>query len=386
VGGLLKASDGILYGVTSSGGISNAGTIYHINQDGSSYAVMRSLGLGSPDAAFPYAGLAEGPDGALYGIARNGGYYGSGAIYRIERDGSAYSVVHHFGSGGNDGLLSLSGLILARDGAFYGTTSFGGLTGLGTVFRFGLISNHNPAFNAIIPDLTNRYGSSLSYSFDADTFLDPDLGQTLTYSASVLPPGITLDGPSRTFGGTPTNIGTYTITVTATDNGTPAMSTNTTFQISVLPAPLIVRADNQSLPYGQVNPPLTGTLVGVTNNDNITASFETTATPSSPPGDYAITPVLSDPDNRLGNYQLTINEGTLLVGGVTLRVSLSSGLLTFCWPSNASNFVLEYADNLNPPIAWHAAAGSLSTNGAGVCQAVTPDLSVPARFYHLRLY
>src|SRR4029079_2405501 len=54
-------------------------------------------------------------------------------------------------------------------------------------------------------------------------------------------------------------------------------------------------------------------LIGVQNNDNITiASISTTATQSSPAGAYPITGNLSDPNNRLGNYQVNYT-GTLTV-------------------------------------------------------------------------
>ena len=73
----------------------------------------------------------------------------------------------------------------------------------------------------VVGSLTNQAltdADSLSYQFPSDTFADEDLihGDVLTYSASGLPSGITLDSNSRTFSGT-AGVGSYNVTVTATD-------------------------------------------------------------------------------------------------------------------------------------------------------------------------
>ena len=82
------------------------------------------------------------------------------------------------------------------------------------------VTNVNDA-PTVVGSLTNQAltdADSLSYQFPSDTFADADLihGDVLTYSASGLPSGITLDSNSRTFSGT-AGIGSYNVTVTATD-------------------------------------------------------------------------------------------------------------------------------------------------------------------------
>jgi len=94
----------------------------------------------------------------------------------------------------------------------------------------------------------------------------------------------------------------------------------------VQPAPLAVQADDKSRLYGTENPPLTGTIAGIQNGDNITAEYSTTATQNSDVGNYPITPALRDPNNRLGNYQLTVRNGTL-------TISLLPGVLDPSQPS-----------------------------------------------------
>jgi hypothetical protein len=103
-------------------------------------------------------------------------------------------------------------------------------------------------------------------------------------------------------------LGNYTVTV---NNGT----------LTITPAPLTAAADNQSREYGLANPALTGSLLGVRNGDNITASFSTAATAASPVGTYPIVPALADPDSKLGNYTVVILNGTLTVTPAPLSVT-----------------------------------------------------------------
>ncbi len=83
--------------------------------------------------------------------------------------------------------------------------------------------------------------------------------------------------------------------------------------LTVTSAPLTVTTDNKARAHGAANPPLTGTVAGVVNNDNITVTRSTTAIVTSPLGAYPITPAISDPGSKLGNYNLTSSGGTLTV-------------------------------------------------------------------------
>jgi uncharacterized repeat protein (TIGR03803 family) len=88
----------------------------------------------------PEGQLLKGPDGAFYGTAGDtaatGGNYGSvaygrGTIFRINTNG-VFTTLHRFD--GTNGAFPRSGLVIGRNGNFYGTTAGGGSNGLGTVF------------------------------------------------------------------------------------------------------------------------------------------------------------------------------------------------------------------------------------------------------------
>src|SRR5207244_313263 len=83
--------------------------------------------------------------------------------------------------------------------------------------------------------------------------------------------------------------------------------------LTITPYALTVVADSFSRAYGQVNPAFTGTMAGVQNGDNITATFSTSATIGSPVGIYLIIASLSDPDSKLTNYTVFVTNGNLSI-------------------------------------------------------------------------
>jgi len=153
--------------------------------------------------------------------------------------------------------------------------------------------------------------------------------QTRTYGSANQPLTTSIVGlvngeTSAVIGGTPelataavasSPVGTYPITlargeITAT-NYAVSFAAGT---LTVAPAPLTVTADNAARVYGAPDPPFTGTVAGVVNDDALSATFQTTARASSPVGTYPIAATIADPDGRLGNYAVSNTTGTLTIG------------------------------------------------------------------------
>jgi uncharacterized repeat protein (TIGR03803 family) len=78
--------------------------------------------------------LVQGKDGNLYGTTTYGGSSNDGTIFKMT-PGGTLTTIHTFTGVGTDGAIPLCGLALGVDGNFYGTTNQGGTGDYGTVFK-----------------------------------------------------------------------------------------------------------------------------------------------------------------------------------------------------------------------------------------------------------
>jgi uncharacterized repeat protein (TIGR03803 family) len=127
---------GILYGVTTEGGLYGQGTIFGINPKTKTETILYNFRGGS-NGGTPVGGLASDGKGNLYGTASAGGSAngtaGNGVVFMINFKSLQYTLLHTFA--GPDGSQPLAGLITDGKGNFYGTTYAGGAKGYGTVFE-----------------------------------------------------------------------------------------------------------------------------------------------------------------------------------------------------------------------------------------------------------
>src|ERR1044071_5684618 len=89
---LVRGSDGRFYGTTAFGGDKGLGSVFKLNGDGTSYALVHSFAETDDGGLRPVAGLVEGTDGALYGTASEGGRGNRGTIFKMNKDGSGFAV------------------------------------------------------------------------------------------------------------------------------------------------------------------------------------------------------------------------------------------------------------------------------------------------------
>ncbi len=136
--GLIQGRDGALYG-TAFGGENGNATVFKLSTDGTSYTVLRRFTGTGGDGAVPNAPLVQGNDGALYGTTGQGGAAGNGTVFKLNTNGTGYTVLYSFTGSGGDGANPSAGLVQSSDGVFYGTTIWGGDLGLGTAFRVGAV-------------------------------------------------------------------------------------------------------------------------------------------------------------------------------------------------------------------------------------------------------
>ena len=149
--GLIQANDGALYGTTSAGGSANEGTVMKIQPDGSGFTVLHSFIGGGTDGATANDGVVQATDGALYGVTYAGGSANYGTVYKIQRDGTGFTLLHSFLNGPADGASPRGRLIQATDGVLYGTTSNGGANLAGTVFKLNLDGSGYTVLYSFLP-------------------------------------------------------------------------------------------------------------------------------------------------------------------------------------------------------------------------------------------
>ena len=162
-----------------------------------------------------------------------------------------------------------------------------------------------------VPVTIAKAGTTSNFAMPAAITYGTPLSATQLAATSTTPGTFTYTPPAGTF----LNAGSQALSATLTPTDATDYSTsNAATTITVNKAGLIATAANASRPYGAVNPSLTGTVSGVVNADAITATYSSTAALTMAAGTTApITPVLVDPGNRLVNYNVTVNPGTLTV-------------------------------------------------------------------------
>ena len=167
------------------------------------------------------------------------------------------------------------------------------------------------------------------------TAADVDAGQTLTLSAANVPNGATFTAATGVFNWTPGVTGTFTVSFTATDNGTPPLSDTKTVQINV----------------GQTNRPPSCTAVQTSTSEDTPKTFALTCT---------------DPDNNPLTY-------TVVTQPQSGQVSLSGASATYT-PNLNFNGQDSFTFKANDGSADSAAATATITV-TPVCDP--PVLSVP---------
>ena len=125
--GLVPDAKGNLYGTTSFGGASNYGTVFKLNSKDKETVLLSFAGGG-----YPYDALLD-VNGQFYGTTYSGGASNFGTVFKVDASGKE-TVLHSF-AGSSDGEYPFAGLVRDAKGNFYGVTTLGGRFGNGVVFK-----------------------------------------------------------------------------------------------------------------------------------------------------------------------------------------------------------------------------------------------------------
>jgi uncharacterized repeat protein (TIGR03803 family) len=130
--GVIRDTAGNLYGTTYVGGASGYGVVFKLEPSGKE-RVLHSFAGPPTDGAYPAAVLVADAAGNLYGTTTAGGSSNAGTVFKLDRAGRE-TVPYSF-LGGDDGAYPLANLLLDRAGNLYGTTALGNPSNAGTVFK-----------------------------------------------------------------------------------------------------------------------------------------------------------------------------------------------------------------------------------------------------------
>ena len=155
---LVQGADGLLYGVNSTGGRSDNGTIFSLGLGGGNFSVLNTF-TQTNQGTTPEGGLVQARDGNFYGTTNTGGSGGYGTLFQCVPSTGKLTILSQFTNddpGGNpDGAL-----IEGVDGDLYGTARYGGVDNFGTVFRTDLAALTTVTLAEVTGGLAGYYPQS----------------------------------------------------------------------------------------------------------------------------------------------------------------------------------------------------------------------------------
>jgi len=140
----IQAGNGLLYGLTNSGGSARRGSLFSISLTNNFTSIL-SLESAAPFGATPQASLLLASNGKLYGLCNTGGTNGIGSLFTVDPTSGAFTSLYNFD--GTTGSSPYGNLIQANNGLLYGMTPNGGVNGTGNIFSFDPVHPSNPPVN-----------------------------------------------------------------------------------------------------------------------------------------------------------------------------------------------------------------------------------------------
>ena len=134
---LVQGADGNFYGAARDGGTKNGGGVVFKLTAKKKLTVLYNFDRtnGSLDGNQPYAGLVLASDGKFYGVTSAGGTNSAGTLFRIT-SGGAYAKLYDFVAA--TGSLPTATLRQHTNGKLYGEATTGGSAGHGAFFSYDL--------------------------------------------------------------------------------------------------------------------------------------------------------------------------------------------------------------------------------------------------------
>lgn len=136
-GSLLKASNGVLYGLNSLGGTNNGGTIFSANSAGN---YSKLYNFSNSTGTNPYGTLIEASNGLLYGLTNTSSNGSNPVLFSFNKITKVYSTVTDLPISSFGSNSDLSELFQIGNN-LYGVFSIGGIFNLGILFKYNVSTN-----------------------------------------------------------------------------------------------------------------------------------------------------------------------------------------------------------------------------------------------------
>jgi uncharacterized repeat protein (TIGR03803 family) len=132
-GSLMLASNGKLYGMAEGGGTNGNGVIFEYNPSTDIFTKKHDFNFS--DGHAPFGSLIEANDGLLYGMTKSGGAYKKGILFELDPVSCVFTKKLDF-NGKENGSFPMASLLQAENGLLYGMTSNGGVMDHGIIFEW----------------------------------------------------------------------------------------------------------------------------------------------------------------------------------------------------------------------------------------------------------
>ena len=200
--GLMLDAAGNLYGTTTMGGASGTGCgghgceiVFQLTPGAKgkwTEKVLHSFNGKGADGYDPWAGVVRDGAGNLYGTTTAGGASSCGTVFKLAPGVSGKwteKVLHSFEEDPKDGCVPLAGLIVDAAGNLYGTTFYGGVYSDGTVFK-------------LMPGTNGKWTEQVVHNFNWSIYVKDGTfpGAGLTFDTKGNLYGTTENGGALNFG------------------------------------------------------------------------------------------------------------------------------------------------------------------------------------------